>query len=515
MYEGISKGVANVQAYVQDAERREAQNAQYRLATQKANQQLLKEQTYGAFNRYEADGDARHLNMFLNDAKQNPAGAKVYGDTVRMDNLYKSSEVDQLLRQAGYQNPDEVYNDPNNGLLLATTASEGLKLVPKQNLYAATGYTNYMSDQQLAKMEKQARINQQLLAGGSREVIDIKESVVDYLMSAEGLSRIEAEGRVKTLSPETKVGTSANERMIAALREDNPELSYQDALSIVQGEGYQSNEQRYVDAKRAEGDPRPESELIAEYKNIVRTGTQKELNTIDAVKANLDEQNFFDMDIGAMKPAERAKVHSNIAKIEDLRGIKLGTEDKRLARDIRNLTALGAKAGEQLTEEETGLIDSTLNSLKAYMFDETTGGTQGKAAYESFRNIFRNALYGATLTESEIKAFNAAMGTLGQQTGPVLQKLNEQMRSLRNQLQSIANYNDPYLAHYYFVTDLDDLDEKIRRIDERAALISGYSGPGLSTSQDIKFTIKTTEPQVDSTGAPDLDAIWAKSMGGQ
>lgn len=512
MYEGMAKGVANVQQYVRDEERREAENAMLRQQTYQANSQLLKQQTYDALNRFEADGDARHLNTFLADAKRNPVGAKIYGSTVRMDNLYKSSEVDDLLRQAGYHNPEEVYTDPDNGLLLATT-TEGLQLVPKERYYATTGYTNYMSDQQLAKMEKQARINQLMQSGQTRANISFSEKVAQDMVDTGKATSISEAYKIMEELKNKGAGTTEQERLIDALKQEEG-FSTLEAVQALEGPSYQSNERRYVESKRQEGDKRPESELVAEYRNLGQTTTQKEIGSVEEAKAALDEQNFFDLDVATMKPQERAKLHSQIARIEDLRGIKLTNDDKRLGRDIRNLAQLGGKAGELIGDEEAGLIDSTINSLKSYMFNDI-GTTEAKASYESFRNIFRNALYGASLTQAEVEAFNNAMGTLKQQPGPVLKKLNEQMNSLRNQLQSVANYNDPYLAHYYFGTDLDDLDEKIRRIDERAAMISGYSGPGLSTSKDIEFTIKTTEPQVDSTGAPDLNAIWAKSMGGQ
>jgi hypothetical protein len=151
---------------------------------------------------------------------------------------------------------------------------------------------------------------------------------------------------------------------------------------------------------------------------------------------------------------------------------ELTTEDKRVARNIRDLISLGKTAGDKLTSEETGLLDHMFGKVKRY-FSDNVKGEEARASYETFRNVFRNALYGASLTDNEIKTFESAAGSLSQQAGPVLKQLQVQMESLRNQLQSIYNMNDEYVAQYYVGTDLETLDRAIEGIEERVQLIQG------------------------------------------
>ena len=106
--------------------------AQNQLATNQANSQLLQRETYDAIQRFDVDGDTRHLNRFLDVAKKNPKGG-MYKDMVRLDKLSggpRTSEIDTLLRQAGL-NPEEVYNDPDaqDVLLLGTKPNGKYQLV--------------------------------------------------------------------------------------------------------------------------------------------------------------------------------------------------------------------------------------------------------------------------------------------------------------------------------------------------------------------------------------------------
>ena len=107
-----------------------------------------------------------------------------------------------------------------------------------------------------------------------------------------------------------------------------------------------------------------------------------------------------------------------------------------------------------------------LHGFQKYVSDNVDGEA-ARSSYETFRNIFRNALYGSSLTSAETAAFDKAAGTLGQQFGPVMQQMQVQMQSLRNQLESIYNFNDEYIARYYVGTDLDELDRIIEGIDMR------------------------------------------------
>jgi hypothetical protein len=215
-----------------------------------------------------------------------------------------------------------------------------------------------------------------------------------------------------------------------------------------------------------------------------------------------------------MSMTERARIYRDyISPLEDLRNFKLSTEDKRTVRNLRDLTALGNKAGTELTPDETGLIDSTLNNFKKYVFDEV-GGKKATSSYETFRNIFRNALYGASLTQAEITAFNKASGTLGQQFQPVIAQLQVQMETIKSNLESIRDLNDPDIAHYYTGQSIEEIDNAIMAIEERLndprlRLNRDATGQAIKV-QRVNKEAEPTSPDV-SGAAFDFDAAMQKA----
>jgi hypothetical protein len=218
---------------------------------------------------------------------------------------------------------------------------------------------------------------------------------------------------------------------------------------------------------------------------------------VRTLRQGLDEMNWLESKVGEMSSVDRARVYRDyISPLEDLRNFNLSTEDKRTIRNLRDLTALGQTAGTELTPDETGLLDTSLNSVKKYIFDEV-GGKKATSSYETFRNIFRNALYGASLTQAEIQAFNKAAGTLGQQFQPVLAQLQTQMETIKTNLESIRDLNDPDIAHYYLGAPIEDIDRAIAAIEER------FSDPRLRLGREARGQeIRVQKVQKDAKPVP-------------
>ncbi len=456
----------------------ELQLQQLEAQTHSMNRQALTATTMSALDRFNSDGSARHLNVLLGDAKKNPVGANLYSDVARYDNISKSEANDKLLRKAGY-NPEDVYNDPDlaEDLLVMTSNTGEQRLLPKETMYAATGYTKYLDDKQLQTMERKARINQLLRSGQSHKKVTMQERVAQSLIDEGRASNIaEAYELIKKIdSGDNKVVTSTEERQVEQILQEAKDagkpISTLEALdqyyqSRRQGTGV-TNEERFVQDYLDNNKGSNREEATSAYRNLAKTSTQKEVTDVKELRTGLDEMNWLESKPSEMSGTERAKVYRDyISPMEDLRNFKLSTEDKRTIRNLRGLTALGGTAGTELTPDETGLLDNTLNSFKKYMFDEV-GGKKATASYETFRNVFRNALYGSSLTKPEIEAFNKAAGTLGQKFQPVMQQLQVQMGTIKNNLESIRDLNDPDIAHYYTGQSIEEIDDAIASIESR------------------------------------------------
>lgn len=485
-------------------ERADIELQQLRNQARQANAATVRQMSFDAFTRYQGDNDVRHLNNFFKEVRKNPMG-KQFANTVRVEPLTKNQQNDNLLRKAGFNNPDEVYKDPKlaSQFVVAVRPDGTTELSDMEQVYAATGFTRHMQQQQLQDLERTARVKQLLRQGSTLTQAQQMERVVQSLMeNEEGLSYAEAYSRARDMLSSAR---SAESQMINRIAQEE-NVGILEATEMYysrknQGGRRMSNEQAFVDNFIAENPGASYTEAVEAYAARTPTSTQKEIGDVDTIKDELDNMKFFEKDLNNISTQERAKLHRKISQIEDLRGVQLSTEDRRLLRDFRNLTSLGQTVGSKITDEETGIIDRMLNKFKSYVNNEV-GGKEATSAYESFRNIFRNALYGATLTQAEIDVFNSAAGTLGQQTKPLLAQFKTQMQSVKDQLEAMRDYNDPYLAHYYTGSSVDNVDEVIRAIDERLNAFTGKVGGGAITSENAGEVINNTNNE-----RPSLDEL--------
>lgn len=412
-------------------EQMELELQQTRSELRKMQAANLKTATFNAFRSYEADGEVKHLNNFLTEAKKSQAGTNMYGDVLRLDTLVRSPESEVLLRAQGYTNIDELFADPDQmrNLVMSTEADGSQEIVDMTELYAGTGYTQHMNQLEMENLTKRAVLQKALRGQESAET-----SLIAKIAKEDGVSTYEATRRYYAIKGSNKVLGSKVERVADDIMKENPELSRTAAIK----QATQVTEQR--------------------------TAGMKDVDASDTLRVELDEAGFFEADLS--DPKNRRQFGPKITAIEKLADTKLTTEDKRTVRNLRSLVALGGTAGSELTAEETGLMDRLLSDAKQYMTDDIEG-KEGVAAYETFRNVFRNALYGASLTATEVSAFNKAAGNLKQQTGPVLQKLLVQVEDVKTQLESVYQMNDEYVATYYMGKSLEEVDQVIEALDER------------------------------------------------
>ena len=511
--------------------------SQYRAAGQAA--------TVAAVKQYMGDGDVKHWNNFLANAKENPVMAKMYGDTANVSPLTKSKETDEQLRAAGFANPDDIYNNPElaKGFLTINKMDGTNTVISVEQFAAGTGATKQLQDEELQKLEKSARIQQLLKSGNSPKTIALKEQVVQDLMKTKGMSLSEAYAAVNQMEKSgrgTGVLSSAEERGVKQIMEDqnvdfltalgqyrsagktsrapseveeriaksimaeNPGMTEVDALK----QAYQmtapdrtTNFDKTLDILR--NDPanagKSDAELLSMAKNLDMTTKQKNVAAVDEVKAELDNIDFFDIDVAGMGLKDKAQLHKSISAIEEYNGVNRNSEERKTMRNLRSLVSLGTTVGDELRGDQVGILDNMLNSAKAYIVDDATN-KEPKQAYETMRNIFRNTLFGASVTAGEEAAFNRAAGSPNQQLQPILSAVKVQMETVRDQLQTISDLDDPYLAHYYLGGDLADVDAAINRLNSR---LGKFTAPKVQATQ---AAVPAQEPTVGGTSSFDLDA---------
>lgn len=205
------------------------------------------------------------------------------------------------------------------------------------------------------------------------------------------------------------------------------------------------------------------------------------------------EEQFFKTDFS--KPENFNKAWQYVVKINKLEGTTLTQEDKKNVTDIRQLLAVADPAS-KLSAGQTGIIDNFLTGVDKYI-DENANDVDKKAAMAAFRNTLRNALFGATLTDGEIKSFNEAFGSNNQKLGPVLSQFNTALLQVKAKLDSAANLTNPYTSKVMLGADLDKMTKVQAALQQRIDYINGNSRTQTADNKPRKplneiFSVKVT-----------------------
>ena len=518
---GFAQGISNVGDYRRDTANREARQAQAKVMQTRANSQLaagvpqsqssleneqlkqelktlqataLKRSTYDAFDRFTADGDYNHLNTFLNDARKNPAGTRMYSNMLRLDPLVDSPEVRSQLGQMGVDNIQDYLSDPElaKSKAIATLSDGSQKVIDLNKVYGMTGYTDYMGAKKLEQLNQRVAIDRLIAGPQSAET-----NLIRQIAEEQGISLTKA---ARQFYADKRAGSgsgrgSALERLAQTLMDEDPSLSLEEATRKAKAASTSGTAMEREARRLAEERGVPYQEAYNELKNNdERTNKRKQLDEAEAVRTKIDELaggEFLALD--TIDEATRRKVGRYVTELESLTGKPLTTDDKKEVRKLRNLMELGGRAGEKLTERDTGFIDATLKSIKKYFVDDATG-TEASSAYQTFANSLRNTLYGATLTAAEIEAFRAASGSLKQQLRPALAGLRTQLSTVQENLRAIYDLNDEYVAQYYLGTSLGKMEGVMDAIDERLEFFNE-----LENSQVIRATIPIEGQQSSSS----------------
>ena len=535
-----------LQTYQQDAPVRDAARdtevAALTAQLYQTNAALAKQQTYDSFTRYNADGDPKHLNQWLEQSKSNPVAKNLTSDMARMDRLSRTPETEKLVRAAGITDIDGFFSDPNltKNFVVGTMANGGQQLVDMNRMYAVTGYAQQVTDKQLQDLTKNAAVIGQLRQGANLRGIQADSAIVSQVAEATGMSRADVYKMLqpdpvagldyvpKTARASSGGGGSAIERIAAQLRQADPEMTLRDSLQQAValtsrqrgGQGGGTNESRFIQDYQANNPDATYEEALAAYRTTGkdgRTAPQKNIEYAEQAATELDEAfggDFLNADLNNLTPEQTRVINKNINRIEQVGGLKLSAEEKKNARAIRKLINTAGTAATKLTDDQTGLIDSTLRQVKSYVSNNVPG-KDGTIAYENLRALGRNALFGSQVSSADYKAFNKAVASLGEQTGPVLASMKQQLQLMRDDIAAAADLGDPYVAKVRYGTTLEGLDKIVNGLDERIDLINrgNTSGPaGGATNSGIKVRVTPNAngaPAAAVSGErPSLDAIF-------
>lgn len=429
---------------------------QLEAQTRQLQAQSAKQTVYDSFRMYKSTGNTEHLNMAIQNLKNNPVGQGLLGNAVRVDPITEADAP--LLKQAGFQDVQGLLkSDMKQDLVKFTDSSGQQHLADMNQLYAGTGFSQYEESSQLDMQAKRALMLKRLQGGSTVN----KESAI--------------------------------ERVVTALREENPDLSYSEAYAIAKNPNAAKGGDKSVLERTAttiqQQDPTISrlDALTQAAQTTSPTGKQKDFAASTDAKDAIDQitnGQYFQSDL--TDPALRRKVEPYVRQIEQFTGAEMSAAQKKRVAELRQLITLG-KSSSTMTDAEAGPLDSILRDTKKYLVNDVKG-IDATSAYEAYRNLMRNALFGASLTTGESAAFNKAFGTLGEQTGPVLAKLRTQTQMLADELGAIYDSGDEYVMKYRLGMDQDKLVQVLNTLDQRLELFDNMAPEG------TEVMVPTTPP---------------------
>jgi len=473
-------------------------------------QQLLRannaKATYTAFERFDATGEIRYINTMLSDFKKN--GSTLYKDVIRLDRLTQDDA--ELIEQSGQVDQDILTGDgPASTSFMKATKADGSTIVVNLDKWkGGTDYKAYASTKELTRQKT------------AQEVLMLDSLGYDSNPAGRDAfrrARNEVGRDVDPKSPEfqaayDKYYDEATDKKLAGRRG-----SLSDGLT--QAEAYAKR--TIADQGIQPGSPGYNAafnEAMDEYNTkFSRPSDIRKQEAADVVREQLNELDILGKPYTEMNLKERAKVEPLISKLEDFSDAKLTTADKATLQRINELTALG-DASSELTDDQTGIIDRVFRGVAKYISNNTEGVEQ-EAAYAAYRNLTRNALFGATLPANEERSFVQQFGSLGQQRGPILAQLRTSLEQVRSQYETLVQTNDPYIIAYRTGMTSNELQDVLDALDERIELVDNtMSGRTIADPRANRPTQAATQQQAADTVLTDdvrnqLDALRASTGG--
>ena len=474
-----------------DAQTLELQNM---LQTQKEMMRgTNRRTTFDAYTRYDqGDGDVRHINTMIQDIGK--TGSPLFGKITRVDKVTENER--QMLLDAGYSKSytDLLINNPdiNKSLVIYTLAEGGGKEIGNlDDLKGLTGYNDYADATELNR-QKVAR-ETALVAGlgyavGPNTPEAYRKNISDIENLYHGMSedQLAQTPEFKELYPKNLEALRNSSFGRLGYRGENATEAEAYGERVARGNGFEPGDPEWDEAKNAG---------MREYSKDIRPSSAIR-NTTAATDAEneLLDSGFLEMDIDELTASERARIGQKIRTIEGPGGSKLSQTDKSTLERIQRLTSLGSLAGE-LTDKQTGIIDSVLQTAKRYIFDEVEG-IEAEAAYSAYRNLVQHALYGAALTPTEVKYFTKQLGTLGQQRGSILKQFRVSLQELQDAYQAISRTNNQFVIKYRTGKTKTELQDVIDGIDDRIRMIKNIDtgapvikvGEPLNVTKDVELT---------------------------
>ncbi len=443
----------------------------------KTLQDSAKQTTYQALDKFFIDKDVRHLNAGLNQLKLNPASADLWADAIRIDKLAPGDM--ELVKQFGLD-PKLLEQNPelDDNLVKVTLADGSVSVRDVTDIAVEAEYDKYTTNQNIEKLKKTAEIykaygimgaTNEMERTAGKEVIAMgiaPGSAQFFAAQTEVIARLkaqEAQNKLNQKAAGAKKGDSgfSMEKLYKQYGMDT-EAQQTAGLPLLLKAGVIPEDvaRTLQDFPKAVGEELSNKRATAVQKN--NTDKNEARQNIDTIAKTEFGKDYFDL---TMDAKTRRKFEPEIERMEQVGGLALDAATEKRLIELGRITPLAQKAS-AMGKNDTGLIDSTFNQVKKFVFD-TPGNADKTAAWSSIQNLRRNALFGSALTNGEKSAFVDESGSLKEGLGPVLVKTKQALEQTLTDYQTIANLGNSYITKFRFGVDQDKLEDITNALQQR------------------------------------------------
>lgn len=436
---------------------------------------LARDDTFKAFDAFDASNDPKYLNIAL----KNPDIAKAFPNvtSIAKFNPYDKTQLNQLYK---FGIPQEAINLDEQGTLttstdfnydalsnefLVVTSTDGTQTVtPKTGLYGMTGYLNYKSDKEQEDILNKAKAAYYMGTGrGSMGKDTAFSKNYEKLLEIDPTGKL-AETYAKSTSGMDTKGTTFSRDVEYLTSTYGPDVA-----------------KAFVTSKTLSEGQIKEKDIKTTKDNISKTvGSVTDITRI----SKLPNDN-----------SQKVALANEMNTLARQQGLNI---DQFISTELKGAISASnfGEAAAQISTAEAGPIDNLIKQFRNYI-DPNVKPSDPATLYNQVGIQMANTIFGATYTPSENAKFQDGFGSLAQQPGAIRSKAKAVLGSYLDTLNSLsAKISDPQLFAYHIQPRIDAIKEAMAKLDKGTAGVKSTSGGSTLTQKTNKIPIYKTADEI-------------------
>jgi hypothetical protein len=448
---------------------------------------------YDAGSKYLEDGDVRHLNTAVEDAKSTQFGQSIFRDVAAINPITSSDKDKQLIETTLGVSPDLLLADPKLAKkYVKVSRPDGTEsLVDIMAVLGGTRFQKYAKKADLEYKGETEKLEAAIVTANPLASKDPVAAKIYMRLAAEGVDMSTDAGKLQFikefeeaenekylrevalkkagLKPDTTLTTNPYFIPLKTAEERNIGVRALKEL-VDQGSSAVNGSPEFFETyNRLLAESNKEKSLGGDGKKLAAANDA--VARIEAASQQLTGKRFLDpsltvKDVKAIQESAGPEFQllKNNAKIN-------ASLEKKLV-NLKSMIEAGSNVA-KMTEEQTGVFDAWVFDKSKFVSDSPEG-VEALSNYSIIRNAMRNELFGAALTEKEIESFYQSYGSNMQKLGPMLEAFKANINYMKTQINSIGDtVMDKHVFKALSGGSVEQAQTVVNNLDKLISRVSG------------------------------------------